>query len=203
MRARGCLIGASVLALVWSAPSLAQTPPADPGASTEQAESPSTDQGEVIVTARRRNENLQTTPLSASVLIGHRPRQQGRRPTSTRCSSRRPVDRREQFRPGHRLQRPRHRQGRAQHPDRDRRHHLPRRRADLPRLFPGRALLRRRQHPGAARAAGHDRRPERDRRRGVRQLERPDHRRRLQRLHQCQRRQLFANSARRARSTCR
>ena len=78
MRLTAMHIGVSALALM-SAPALAQTPPADPGASTEQAESPSTDQGEIIVTARRRNENLQTTPLSGSVLSGTDLAEQGRR----------------------------------------------------------------------------------------------------------------------------
>ncbi|SFP57921.1 TonB-dependent receptor [Sphingomonas rubra] len=70
MRLRSCWIGVSAVAL-WSAGgAAAQTPPADPGASTEQAESSAPEQGEIIVTARRRNENLQTTPLSGSVLSG-------------------------------------------------------------------------------------------------------------------------------------
>ncbi|MES2754182.1 MAG: TonB-dependent receptor [Pseudomonadota bacterium] len=64
------LIGVSTLALASAGTAFAQTPPADPGASTEQAENPAPSQGEVIVTARRRNENLATTPLSGSVLSG-------------------------------------------------------------------------------------------------------------------------------------
>lgn len=70
MRLRACWLGVSAMALLWSGGAIAQTPPADPGASTEQAESPAPEQGEIIVTARRRNENLQTTPLSGSVLSG-------------------------------------------------------------------------------------------------------------------------------------
>ncbi len=70
MRIRACCIGASAFALAWSGTGFTQTPPADPGASTEQAEDPTPRQGDIIVTARRRSENLQTTPLSGSVLTG-------------------------------------------------------------------------------------------------------------------------------------
>lgn len=69
MRFSTLRFGVSLMALA-AAPAWAQTPPADPGATTEQAEDPAPTQGEVVVTARRRNENLQTTPLSASVLSG-------------------------------------------------------------------------------------------------------------------------------------
>lgn len=69
---RNCirLIGVSALALAWSGTAFAQTPPNDPDATTAQADPAPQDVGEVVVTARRRNENLQTTPLSASVLSG-------------------------------------------------------------------------------------------------------------------------------------
>ncbi len=70
MRVRSCWIGVSALALTWTGAAVAQTPPADPGAATAQAEDSAPAQGEIIVTARRRNENLQTTPLSGSVLSG-------------------------------------------------------------------------------------------------------------------------------------
>jgi iron complex outermembrane recepter protein len=70
MRTSSCWTGVSALALMWAGEAAAQTPPADPGATTEQAEAPAPEQGDVIVTARRRNESLQTTPLSASVLSG-------------------------------------------------------------------------------------------------------------------------------------
>jgi iron complex outermembrane receptor protein len=70
MRLRSCWLGVSVLALLSTGQAVAQSVPADPGASTEQAESPAPQQGDIIVTARRRNENLQTTPLSGSVLSG-------------------------------------------------------------------------------------------------------------------------------------
>ncbi|GAA0674814.1 TonB-dependent receptor [Sphingomonas insulae] len=58
------------MALLWAGDATAQAVAADLGASTEQAESPDPAQGEIVVTARRRNENLQTTPLSGSVLSG-------------------------------------------------------------------------------------------------------------------------------------
>lgn len=70
MRLRSCWIGVSAVALAWGGDARAQTSQGDPGASTEQAESPAPEQGDIIVTARRRNENLQTTPLSGSVLSG-------------------------------------------------------------------------------------------------------------------------------------
>lgn len=70
MGIRNRLLGASIVAIAWTGTAAAQTPPADPGASTEQAEAPAPSQGEVIVTARRRSENLQRTPLSGSVLSG-------------------------------------------------------------------------------------------------------------------------------------
>ncbi len=126
------------------------TPPADEAASESD--------DEIVVTAQRRNENLMTTPTSASVL----------RATSSEHKGVTNVDALQfamaerggqQFRPGQRLQRARHRQGRAQHPDDHRRDHLSRRRPVVPGLCPDGALLRRQQHPGAARAAGHDRRP--------------------------------------------
>ena len=71
MRMQAAWVSASIIALSWATPGLAQTAaPADPGASTEQAEEATPAEGEVIVTARRRNENLQTTPLSGSVISG-------------------------------------------------------------------------------------------------------------------------------------
>jgi len=70
MKTRVGLIGMSALAFMWSDVAIAQVPPADPGPSTEQAEASAPAQGEIIVTARRRNEELQTTPLSASVISG-------------------------------------------------------------------------------------------------------------------------------------
>jgi iron complex outermembrane receptor protein len=70
MKSRIGLIGISALAFMWSDVAIAQAPPADPGASTAQAEDPVAAEGDIIVTARRRTENLQTTPLSGSVISG-------------------------------------------------------------------------------------------------------------------------------------
>ncbi len=71
MRINFLLVGASCAALAWTTEAAAQTaPPADPGPATEQAELPSSADGEIVVTARRRSENLQRTPLSGSVLTG-------------------------------------------------------------------------------------------------------------------------------------
>ncbi|NIJ28842.1 iron complex outermembrane receptor protein [Sphingomonas insulae] len=70
MRLRTYWLGVSAMALLWAGDATAQAVAADLGASTEQAESPDPAQGEIVVTARRRNENLQTTPLSGSVLSG-------------------------------------------------------------------------------------------------------------------------------------
>lgn len=64
------MIGVSSIVLAWAGSAMAQVPPADPGESNAQAEETSPTQGEIIVTARRRSENLQRTPLAASVLTG-------------------------------------------------------------------------------------------------------------------------------------
>ena len=73
MRIRLGLAGISALALLWAEAAVAQTPAAESGASTEQLDNPAGEEGEVVVTARRRTENLQTTPLSGSVLTGTAP----------------------------------------------------------------------------------------------------------------------------------
>lgn len=70
MRIRLGLAGISALALLWAEAAIAQTPTAESGASAEQLDNPAGEEGEVVVTARRRTENLQTTPLSGSVLTG-------------------------------------------------------------------------------------------------------------------------------------
>ncbi|HEX4095216.1 MAG TPA: TonB-dependent receptor plug domain-containing protein, partial [Caulobacteraceae bacterium] len=65
MRIHGLWLGASVLALAWGGAAAAQTtstPPAPTGASG----SPTLK--EVVVTAERRTQNLQQTPIAASVL---------------------------------------------------------------------------------------------------------------------------------------
>lgn len=63
MKVRALFIGASALALGWSAPAMAQDTPA-------QDETATQDDGVIVVTAQRRNENLMVTPVSASVLSG-------------------------------------------------------------------------------------------------------------------------------------
>jgi len=70
MKLRYRLMGASLVTLVWTGAASAQTPPADPGPTTAQAEDSGPVEGDILVTARRRNENLQRTPLSGSVLTG-------------------------------------------------------------------------------------------------------------------------------------
>ena len=51
MKTRVGLIGMSALAFMWSDVAIAQAPPADPAAATEQAEAPAPAEGEIIVTA--------------------------------------------------------------------------------------------------------------------------------------------------------
>lgn len=70
MRSHALCVTASIIALSLTVPAFAQTAPADPAASTAQADDEPSAPGEIIVTARRRSENLQTTPLSGSVLSG-------------------------------------------------------------------------------------------------------------------------------------
>lgn len=69
MNYRPLLLGASALALVWSGAAAAQTaaPAQDAAASSDQDK---TQEGEIVVTAQRRSENLMTTAVSASVLSG-------------------------------------------------------------------------------------------------------------------------------------
>ena len=64
MKARALWIGASALALGWSSTALAQDTPA-------QDDTQVKDEGEIVVTAQRRSENLMTTAVSASVLSGN------------------------------------------------------------------------------------------------------------------------------------
>jgi len=65
MKARALWIGASALALGWSGTAMAQdTTPA-------QDDTQVKDEGEIVVTAQRRSENLMTTATSASVLSGN------------------------------------------------------------------------------------------------------------------------------------
>jgi iron complex outermembrane receptor protein len=72
MKYRPLLLGASALALVWSGTAAAQTDSAQaqdaPAAASSDQDKSS--EGEIVVTAQRRNENLMTTAVSASVLSG-------------------------------------------------------------------------------------------------------------------------------------
>ncbi|RYD66137.1 MAG: TonB-dependent receptor, partial [Sphingomonadales bacterium] len=68
MKNRALWLGASALAFVWSGSAAAQTETASPqGAEAVQTEG----DGEIIVTATRRNENLMTSAISATVLTGN------------------------------------------------------------------------------------------------------------------------------------
>lgn len=69
MNYRPLLLGASALALVWSGTAAAQTAtPAQDASATSDQDKP--EEGEIVVTAQRRSENLMTTAVSASVLSG-------------------------------------------------------------------------------------------------------------------------------------
>ncbi len=71
MNYRPLLAGASALALVWSGAAAAQTATAETQDAPVAASSASdAEEGEIVVTAQRRNENLMTTAVSASVLSG-------------------------------------------------------------------------------------------------------------------------------------
>jgi iron complex outermembrane receptor protein len=58
-------LGASAIALAWCGPAAAQA-----GGGADQSAGQDDSSQEIIVTAQRRNENLQTTPIAASVLSG-------------------------------------------------------------------------------------------------------------------------------------
>src|SRR5579875_2636295 len=82
MKAFRLLLGASVLTFAWSGEAMAQATATAPAPATQQssqssqadnaqpAQASDDNQGEIVVTAERRSENLMTTPLSASVLSG-------------------------------------------------------------------------------------------------------------------------------------
>jgi len=70
MNYRPLLAGASALALVWSGAAAAQTATPETQDAPAQANASNTEDGEIVVTAQRRNENLMTTAVSASVLSG-------------------------------------------------------------------------------------------------------------------------------------
>jgi iron complex outermembrane recepter protein len=67
MKACALWLSASALAFTWCGTAVAQTtpPPADSAEVAEQGND------EIVVTAQRRNENLMTTPVAASVLSGN------------------------------------------------------------------------------------------------------------------------------------
>ena len=127
---------------------------------------------EIIVTAQRRELNLQNTAISASVLSGDKLDRQGRhrslRP-AVRGTRRHDLG----LRLRERVHHPRHRPQPGRHRRALRRRDLPRWRADARGLLPERAVLRHRQRRGLSRAAGHVRRQERGGRRGVHQHARP------------------------------
>ncbi|MEO5493547.1 MAG: TonB-dependent receptor [Sphingomonas sp.] len=68
MKASALWLGASLAAMTWAAPAMAQT--VAPQTSTSDTATSDDVQGDIIVTATRRNENLMTSPISASVLSG-------------------------------------------------------------------------------------------------------------------------------------
>jgi iron complex outermembrane receptor protein len=70
MNTRALWIGTSALVLGWASDAAAQSAPVAPAAGTEQTDELPSTEGEIIVTARRRNENLMTTPVAGSVLTG-------------------------------------------------------------------------------------------------------------------------------------
>lgn len=70
MKYRPLLLGASALALVWSGAAAAQTTTAPAQDASTSSDQDKTEDGEIVVTAQRRNENLMTTAVSASVLSG-------------------------------------------------------------------------------------------------------------------------------------
>src|SRR5678815_2606423 len=63
MKAIALWVSASALALTWTGAAAAQDQPAADNASAQ-------DDDTIVVTAERRNENLMTTPVSASVISG-------------------------------------------------------------------------------------------------------------------------------------
>lgn len=66
MKLNAVWLTASVLTLAWCGAAQAQTTQADPNAQSETDK----DRDVVVITAERRTENLQTTPISASVMTG-------------------------------------------------------------------------------------------------------------------------------------
>ena len=176
MKTQHLWLTTSVLAFAWCGAASAQTTQTAPApqASTTPSPTPDAAPQEVVVTAERRAVNLQRSALSATVLTGSDLLKKGVTTVDQLQFMTPNFGDGEQFRPGQPLQHPRHRQGRRQQLRRlGRRDHLSRRRRQLSRLLPVRALLRHLQRSGAARTARHFRRPERHGRGGVHQRGRP------------------------------
>src|SRR5689334_17979312 len=71
MITRRVWLGTSALALLWSAQAEAQAPQAAVPQSTEEANAQQQPlPADIVITARRRSENLMRTPTSGSVLTG-------------------------------------------------------------------------------------------------------------------------------------
>ncbi|CAN5274239.1 TonB-dependent receptor [soil metagenome] len=70
MRIQALLVSASVVTLAWCGVAAAQTPVPAGKDSAAAAAKDSADVEELVVTAERRNTNLQTTPIAAAVLSG-------------------------------------------------------------------------------------------------------------------------------------
>ena len=69
MKINAAWLSASVLTLAWCGNAYAQTPPEDPKPTEAEAEKQA-DANVVVITAERRETNLQTTPIAASVMTG-------------------------------------------------------------------------------------------------------------------------------------
>jgi len=67
MKVKAILLGASALALAYGGAAAAQTAPQKDDGQSASSDAPD---GEIIITATRRNDNLMSSPISASVLSG-------------------------------------------------------------------------------------------------------------------------------------
>jgi len=68
MKTSALWLGVSVAAMSWAAPAMAQT--VAPQSVASDTSATNDEEGDIIITATRREENLMTTPISASVLSG-------------------------------------------------------------------------------------------------------------------------------------
>ena len=130
MRINALWLSASVLTLGWCGAAAAQTAPDQSATASDATQSAE----EIVVTAERRTENLQTAPLAATVLTGDDLAERGVTtvdglqfisPAATVNNFGQGIDFNIRG------------IGKAEHntPNHDRRHHLSRRRRHLPRLF--------------------------------------------------------------------